>query len=305
MTTEHQYTGLIAAVFSPMQADGRLNLNAVPSIADGLIEAGVKGFFVCGSTGEGALLSGSERRDMAAAYVAATRGRVPVIIHVGHNSLAEARQLAWHAQEIGADAIAAVPPNYFRPDSAQGLVGCFSELCSDTPDLPFFYYHIPSLTGVNISVVDFLTRAADHLPSLIGLKYTAPTVDEFQECLAFDGGRYTVLFGRDEMLLSGLCVGAQGGVGSTYNFAAPLYNRIIKAFNGGDIARARELQAQSIQMIRIMVRYGGVPAFKAVMGLIGLDCGPTRRPLQTLSSDQVEGLEKELDQIGFFTWSQQ
>lgn len=304
MKTRHEYTGLIAAVFSPMHPDGRLNLEQVPAMAGGLIEAGVQGFYVCGTTGEGALLSSGERCDIAAAYVAAARGRVPVIVHVGHDSLVEARQLARRAQEAGADAIAAVPPTYFRPASAESLVDCFGEICAGAPDLPFFYYHIPALTGVNISVIEFLSLAADRLPSLVGLKYTAPTIDEFQECLAFDGGRYTVLFGRDEMLLSGLCAGAQGAVGSTYNLAAGLYAGIMEAFDCGDLAYARKLQAQSIQMIRVMVRYGGLPAFKAVMGMLDLDCGPTRLPLQTLSPDRVQSLRRDLDRIGFFSWRQ-
>ncbi len=302
MTTEHTYEGLIAAVLSPMHADGHLNLNAVPAMADELIDDGVRGFYVCGTTGEGALLSSAERRDIAAAYINAARGRVPVIVHVGHDSPAEARQLARHAQEAGADAIAAVPPTYFRPASAESLVECFAEICAGAPNLPFFYYHIPALTGVNIVVLDFLALARDRLPNLIGVKYTAPTIDEFQSCIQFDNGRYTVLFGRDEMLLSGLCAGTRGAVGSTYNFAAGLYRGIIEAFDRGDIAGAREIQQQSIEMIRIMVRYGGLPAFKAVMGLLGHECGPTRRPLQTLGSDQIRNLKQELDQIGFFTW---
>jgi N-acetylneuraminate lyase len=301
-TVKDKYTGLIAAVFTPMEQDRTLSLKKVPPIVEHLIGDGVRGLYVCGTTGEGPLLSSDERRAVAQAYVAAAEGRIPVIVQVGHNSLTEARGLALHAGEIGADAIAAVPPMYFKPTSTKVLVDCLRELTSVVPDLPFFYYHIPTLTAMQVDVLDLLERAEGQLPSLAGIKYSATTVHEFQACLDFAQGRYEILFGCDEMLLSSLSVGALGAVGSTYNFAAPLYNALIEAFGRGDIREARRLQGLSLRMIRLLCRYRGQPGFKAIMGLLGLDCGPNRLPLDTLSADEIQAMRRDLEEIGFFEW---
>ena len=297
-----KHAGLVAAVFSPMNADGGLNLQAVPTLVEQLIRTDVRGLYVCGTTGEGPLLSSQERCDVTQAYVTAAAGRIPVIVQVGHDSLAEARRLARHAREVGADAIAAVPPVYFRPASVDILVDCLSEISSAAPDLPFLYYHIPRLTGVSVDVLDLLACASERLPHFAGIKYSAPTIDEFQTCLRFQHGRYTMLFGCDEMLLSGLCAGARGAVGSTYNFAARLYIGVMEAFQNNEMDRARQLQELSVQMVRVLHRYGGLPAIKATMGLLGCDCGPCRLPLQTLRADQIEHLRQDLDRIGFFRW---
>ncbi|NOR66125.1 MAG: N-acetylneuraminate lyase [Woeseiaceae bacterium] len=302
-TIRERCTGLIAAVFTPMTSDCTLDLKKAPLIVERLIADGIRGLYVCGTTGEGPLLSSEERRAVARAYVAAARGRIPVIVQVGHNSLTEARGLAIHAGEIGADAIAAVAPMYFRPESTEVLIDCLHEIASVVPDLPFFYYHIPALTGMQIDVLDLLGRAEQHLPSLVGIKYSATSVHEYQACLDFGQGRYTILFGCDEMLLSGLSVGAPGAVGSTYNFAAPFYNAMIEAFERGDLEEARRLQSLSIQMIRLMYRYRGQPAFKATMGLLGLDCGPNRLPLKALSADEIRSMKRELEELGFFDWA--
>lgn len=296
------FTGLIAAVFTPMKPDGTLNPDIVPAVAEHLIGDGIRGFYVCGTTGEGPLLSSDERRSVAEAYVAAAAGRVPVIVQIGHNSLAEARTLALHAAEIGADAIAAVPPMFLKSDSTEVLIDCLREIASAAPDFPLFYYHVPSLSGVAVDVVDLLGRAEQCLPSLAGVKYSAPTVHEYQACLNVGGGRYTMLFGCDEMLLSGLSAGGSGAVGSTYNFAGPLYVGLMEAFERGDVREARRLQGLSVRMARLLYRYRGQPAFKAMMGLLGLDCGPNRLPLKTLTAGEIQSMKREIEEIGFFDW---
>ena len=300
---EHDYRGLFAAVFTPMHQDGSLNLVQVQPIVDHLVRTEISGLYVCGSTGEGPSLSSDERRAVAAAYVEAAARKLPVIVQVGHNSLAEARQLAAHAQGIGADAISAVPPTYFRTDSLKTLIDCLCEISSGAPNLPFFYYHIPSITGINIDMLEFLRQGRKRLPNLAGIKYSHPTIHEYQACLQFDNHRFAILLGVDEMLLSGLAVGAKGAVGSTFNFAGPLYQRIVKAFEQGDLSEARKWQGLSASMIRVCYRYRGQPAFKAIMKLIRLDCGPSRLPLETLRPEELKALEEDLKRIGFFDWA--
>jgi len=285
-----------------MKPDGSLNLDQVGPVTDLLIRDGIRAVFACGSTGEGPLLTMDERRATAKAYVDAVAGRIPVVVHVGHSSPAEARSLAAHAQQIGAQATSAVAPWYFKPASVGILVDCLAEIAAGAPELPFYYYHIPVLTGVGLDMLDLLRRAPARIPNFAGIKYTAPTVDEYQSLVDFEGGRFEILFGRDEMLLSSLCVGAQGAIGSTYNFAAPLYCRLIEAFRRGDLAAARLCQARAVAMIQILLRSQALAAQKAMIGLLGIDLGPVRRPLVSVDKQEVSRLEKELTAIGYFEW---
>jgi len=300
---QDRYTGLFAAVFTPMRGDGSLNLTQIQPMVDYLLRTEISGLYVCGSTGEGPSLSSDERRAVAAEYVKAAAGKLPVIVQVGHNSIAEARELASHAQAIGADAISALPPSYFKFSSLETLIDCLNEISSAATNLPFFYYHIPCLTGMDFDMAEFLRRACKRLPNLAGIKYSDTSIDGYQECLRFSQKRFNILFGYDEMLLSALAVGAAGAVGSTYNFAGPLYNRIIKAFKQGDLAEAQNCQALAVDMIRILSRYRGQPAFKATMKLIGFDCGPNRLPLETLTPQELKAMKSELDEIVFFDWA--
>jgi N-acetylneuraminate lyase len=294
--------GLIAATFAPMNEDKSLNLDLVPDMLDYIIDAGVTGLYVNGSTGEGPSLTNRERMDVAEAYTKAAAGRIPVVVQVGHNSLTEARTLAAHAASIGADAISAVTPNYFKPASLDLLIESMAEVASAAPDLPFYYYNIPVVTGVSFNMVNFLEQGASRIPSLGGIKYSNREVEELQACLNACDGRYTILFGVDEMLMHGIAAGAPGAVGTTYNYGAPLYTKIIDAVENGDIPTARALQAISVEMVMIARRYGGSNALKAMMQFTGFDCGPCRLPLSTLTQDAANAMRDELDALGFLDY---
>ena len=214
---------------------------------------------------------------------------------------------AWFGNgTIGADAISAVPPSYFKVGSLDVLIACLKEITDGAPDLPFYYYHIPHLTATNVDVVQFIKLCSERLPNLVGVKYSTPTIYELQACVDLDNGRFNMLFGSDEMLLSGLIGGAHGAVGSTYNFAMPLYYRVIDAFKRNDIAEAQKNQGLSVKMIQVIGEhspsgsYG--PALKAMMGLIDLDCGPVRLPQVTLPPTEIAAMRQNLEAIGFFEW---
>ena len=295
--------GLVAATFTPFRADGSLDLARIKPVIDAVIAQGASGLYVCGSTGEGPLLSTAERLQVAAASVKAAAGRVPVVIQVGHNSIEEARGIAAHAQRIGADAISATPPGYFKPDSLDNLVQCIGHIAGGAPKLPFYYYHIPVLSGVRFDMVEFLRQGGPRIPTLRGIKFSDALLYEMLACIEFDSGRYDILFGVDEMLLGGLAFGARGAVGSTYNFAAPLYRKIIAAFEAGDLAEARRLQSLSAEMVRIIVGNGGRGGLKATMALIGADCGFSRLPTITCNAAQRAKMQMELTELGFFDWA--
>ena len=283
-----------------MFPDGSLNLDRIKPLVEYLVSQNVGGFYVCGSTGEGPSLAREERQAVAQAYVESAAGRKPVIVQVGHDSLKEAGHLAEHALSVGADALAAVPPIYYKGASPRALIEGLREISSAAPQLPLFYYHIPRLTGAEVDVVKLLRLGQERLPQLLGIKFSAPEVDVFQECVELFQGKFACFFGRDEMLLSGLMAGATAAVGSTYNFAASLYDQIFSAFQAGDMVKARKAQREAVDMVRILQKFRGQPAFKASMQLLGLDCGPCRLPLESLSATELVELKAQLQALNYF-----
>lgn len=277
-----------------MHQDGSLNPAPIPAYVDALIQSGIRGLFVAGTTGEGASLTVAERCELAEAFVGAAAGRIPVVIHVGHNSAREARGLAGHAQAVGADAISAFCPSYFKPPSVPILVEVLADLAEGAPDLPFYYYHIPSFTGVRLDLVTFLEAAPSRIPTLAGIKYSDPFVPEYQACVEFDDRRFDLLWGCDEMLLSGLVVGAKGAVGSTYNVAAALYLEIMERFRSGDLEGARASMHRAVQMVRLLGRTASVTTAikEVVMPLQGFDFGRSRPPLPSISPDVARDVKE-------------
>jgi len=296
-------SGLIAAPFTPFRPNGDLALDTIPALAALLQRNEVGAAFVCGTTGEGSSLTTEERRQVAAAWRKATPPGLKLAVHVGHLSLGDSRELARHAAEIGADAIAAIAPGFFKPAGVAELVAWCAEVAAAAPQLPFYYYHMPAMTGVNIAVHDFLQHADGRIPNLVGVKFTHENLTDYAASQKFGNGRFSLLFGRDEILLSGLRLGATGAVGSTYNYAAPLYHRILRAFAAGDAAAAERDQRRAQQFIDVMNRFGGLPAGKSIMKLIGIDCGPVRLPLTSLTAAAEEELRQQLQAIGFFEYA--
>lgn len=292
-------TGLVAAPFTPMQDDGGLNLAMIETQARALVDNSVNGAFICGTTGEGMSLTTAERMQVAERWTKVAPASLQVIVHVGHNSLEECCTLAAHAQQIGADAVATIGPCFFRPASVEQLVSFCAQTAKSAPDLPFYFYHMPAMTGVNFPMIDFLKVASRRIPNLAGIKFTHENLMDYTECLNFESKRFNVLWGRDEILLAAFAHGATGAVGSTYNYMAPIYRKVLGAFEVGDLETARRQQLAAIESIQVMIRHGGLPAGKAIMKLIGIDCGPVRQPLRTLDPEQVNNLRCDLEKIGF------
>lgn len=297
--------GLIAATFGTFHPDGSLNLDLIPDLVEKLIRDGLTGVFICGTNGEGPNLTVEERMAVAEAYVQAVNKRILVLVHVGHTSIAESRKLAAHAARIGADAISAVAAFYFKPSSVPVLVDSMAQIAAVAPELPFYYYHIPTLTGVGLDMVEFLQLSESRIPNLAGIKYTASTLHEYQACLNYKNGRYDILFGFDELLLSALAVGAKGAIGSTYTYAAPLYREVCDLFAAGKQQEARQLQLMAVEMVRCLVKFPPIPAQRAIMKSQGFDLGTCRLPLVELSEDEASRLLASLTAINFFETVQQ
>ena len=296
-------TGLVAATFTPFLPDGSICFDRIPQLTDHLVANGVAGLYICGSTGEAPSLTREERMAVAEAYVKAAAGRLRTVVHIGHTCLVDARALGEHAASIGADVISAIAPYYFKPANTGELIDYLAEVAASAPDLPFYYYHIPALTGVAVDPVDFLRLGGAPIPTLRGIKFTDSNLALMNACQTVADGRFDVLFGRDEMLLSALAAGARGAVGSTYNLTPALYGRIMDAFDRGDLESARDLQRRSVDMIRAIIAIGGEAAIKYPMHRFGLDCGQRRLPMKQLSPDEMQAIDRELDAIGFDDWA--
>lgn len=303
MKIEHLH-GLIAAPFTPMHKDGSLNLAVIPAYYGLLKENGVTGAFITGSTGEGVSLTLNEKKAVAEAWADCVKNDpdFKVMPLVGGTCIADCIQLAQHARKIGLYAVAFTSPFYFKPANVGMLAeACMAVACA-VPDMPFYYYHIPVLNGVDFPMIDLLHALHGKLPNFAGVKYTHEDFMDFQSCLNFADGQYDMLWGRDENMLSALAVGAKGAVGSTFNYAAPLYYRLIDAFNNNELEQARSLQQKSIDMIRLLGKYGGISVGKAYMKLLGLDCGEFRLPVRNMSASDFEKFRDDVDKLHFKTF---
>lgn len=301
----NRLTGLVAATHTPMSEDGELNIDAIRNQSFYLKSTGIEAVFIGGTTGECHSLSLAERMQLTTAWMTAVKStRQRVIVHVGTNALPDAKELAAHSQQSGADAIAVLAPSYFKPRTIEDLVTWCDQVAKSAPQLPFYFYDIPSLTGVSLPMVEFAEQLLDVVPSFAGIKFTNPDLMTFQRLQRVAGGRLDVLWGTDEYLLAALALGATGAVGSSYNMAAPIYIRLISSFARGDLASAQAEQWRSVQLITCLASMGYMASAKFMMELLNVSVGPPRLPHRPLSAEQRQQLRNKLDQLGVFEWLQ-
>lgn len=291
--------GLIAATVTPMEKNGDINVTAIDAYAEHLIKLGVAGVFICGTTGESLFLDTEERKKVAEAWMKFS-DRLKILVHVGSTSYRISSELAVHAGRIGADAISAMGPCFLQPNRVEELVQFNKLIAEKAPEIPYYYYHIPTTSGVNIHMPAFLEKATSEIPTLNGIKYTSYNSMEIQECINYNDKMFDILHGHDETLLTGLVLGATGGIGTSYNVSAPLFNQLLRAFNKGELQKAADIQADANKLIRIMVKYvNAVVGIKAILSVMGIDCGPCRLPLQNLSASEIKSLENDLKIISW------
>lgn len=304
MTTLNHSAGssamtLLTAVFTPFGPDGGLDLEVVGDQADALAGWGTRGVYVGGTAGEGASMTTAERMALLERWCEVAAGRFDVIAHIGHTSLAEARDLAAHARDAGVQAISAVPPYFHRPADAAAVADFFARVTQAAPDVPFIYYHIPGVTGVTVPASEVLAAARDRLPSFAGIKFAHDDLADLQRCLELADDRYELYVGSARLLLATIGIGARAAIGSAYNFAAPVFLRMIEHVERGELREARACQFLAQSAIDTAVAFGGeLAGFKAAANLVGPDCGPCRPPLRSPGPAQVAELRDRLDALG-------
>ena len=295
-------TGLIDAPFTPMKANGDINLEPIPAYAAMLVKNGLKGAFINGSSGEGYMLTTEERKQLAEAWMAAAPAGFKVIVHVGSCSLRESEELARHAAAVGAWGIGAMAPPFPRIGRIEELVKYCEAIAAAAPELPFYFYHIPAFNGVFLPMVDLLKAVDGRIPNFAGIKYTFESLYEYNQCRLYKDGKYDILHGQDETYLPSLAQGgARGGICGTTNYNGRVQVAIGEAWAAGDLEKARELQEFSQTVINIICEYrGNIVAGKRIMKLIGLDLGPNRVPFRNMTDEEEVELERKLRDIGFF-----
>ncbi|CAJ1060346.1 N-acetylneuraminate lyase [Xyrichtys novacula] len=298
---DKKLTGLVAATFTPLTPQGEVNLSQIGPYIDYLTQKqGVKNIFVNGTAGESMSFTVAERKMLAEEWCKKAKGIMDhVIVHVGCLSLKDSQELARHAAEIKADAIAIMAPFFLRPKNVAALRKFLQEVASAAPSMPFYYYHIPRITNVNLPVVDLLEDIENDIPSFSGVKFSASDAMDLGLCINNSKPQWTVLFGVDEELLSGLAMGAQGAIGSTYNYLGCHINKLLAAFEKNNLAEARRIQYNLQELLRYAKKYGfdlGVNK-QLMVELSGLPLGPPRPPVIQCPPENAQSIVQKFHSL--------
>lgn len=294
--------GLIVAPFTPFDKKGNVDLGPISNYAKLLQKNGLIGVFINGSSGEGYMLTVEERMKLAEKWMSDAPKGFKIIVHVGATCIKDSYKLAQHAQEIGAFGVGAMASPFPKAGRVEELVKYCEEIACGAPSLPFYFYHIPALSGVFLPMFPFLKTANGRIPNLAGIKYTFESLYEYNQCLIYENSKFDMLHGQDETILSALIMGgAQGGISGTGNYIGNSLVGVINEYNNGNIEQALDHQNFAQKVINVIAHYrGNIVAGKRIMKLIGLDLGINRTPFQNVTNEEELIIRKDLETIGFF-----
>lgn len=285
---DNKFKGIFTALLTPFDKNGKINEKELEKLVKFNLEKGANGFYVCGSTAEAFLLTKEERMQVLDIVRDAAQGST-LIAHIGSLNEADAAEMGQHAKKIGYDAVSSVAPFYYK-FSFDEIKNYYFRL-ADASALPMLVYHFPAFSGVNMGVGEMSKFLSDD--RFLGIKYTSNDFFMMEQCkTAFPE---KVLYnGFDEMFLSGLAMGADGGVGSTYNFMADKFVRIRSLFAEGKIEQARAVQQEANRIITILCKVGVMQAEKEVLNQLGFDFGVCRHPFGEPTAEQKELIKNEI-----------
>jgi N-acetylneuraminate lyase len=284
--THQTHGSILSALVTPLRADGSLELDSLDGLVEHNLRLGVGGFYVCGTTGEGLSLSGSERKLVTERVIASNRGRATVIVNISHMEFPVALELAAHAADSGADMVSTLPPIYF-PVSKEEILRYYLAIL-DRVRLPLTLYNIPMLSSVTLDEAT-VQRLAEH-PRFAGIKHSSEDTWLLDRFKRVADGRLLVWSARDAYYLGGLAMGADGGIGSSFNLLGDLFVSITEAYRAGDVKGAHRTQTRTNEVHRRLQTHGAIKSIKACLTMLGIPCGPCRMPFGPLS----EGAEPYL-----------
>ncbi|MCI8542480.1 dihydrodipicolinate synthase family protein [Acetatifactor aquisgranensis] len=287
-----KYQGIIPAFYACYDGEGNVSAERVEALAAYFVEKGVKGLYVGGSSGECIYQDVEERKLTLEHVMKVAAGKVTVIAHVACNNTRDSRALAAHAESLGVDAIAAIPPIYFRlPEYA--IAQYWNDISAAAPNTDFVIYNIPQLAGVALTVPLF--REMKKNPRVRAVKNSSVPVTDIQTFRMEGGEGFVVFNGPDEQLISGLAMGADGGIGGTYGVMPELYKKIMESFQAGDMETAMAVQDEATSIIYAMGGCHGnlYAVMKEILKIrTGIDIGTVRRPMPCLAPEDMPQVEK-------------
>lgn len=294
---KEKYSGIIPAFYACYDDNNNINPDGVDALIQHLIAKGVKGVYVGGSSGECIYQNKEERKIVLEHVMKYAKGKITVIAHVACNNTADSCELAAHAEKLGVDAIAAIPPIYFRlPDHA--IADYWNDISKSAPNTEFIIYNIPQLAGVALSQ-NCLKKMIEN-PRVIGVKNSSMPTMDIQIFKSIGGEDFIVFNGPDEQLVSGLAIGADGGIGGTYGVMPEVYIKIKELYDAGKIKEAATLQEKANQIIYAMCSCNGnlYAVMKEIMKIRdGLCLGGVRKPLPNLTEDDMPKVKKCAEMI--------
>jgi len=288
------FSGIMPALVTPFDADKNLKPDSALRLMERELKAGVNGFYINGGTGEGLFLPEKPRRELAELAVETCKGRGVVINHVGAVDVEAAVRLAAHAGRCGCDAVSSLVPNYIASYSDEQIVDYYKRL-ADASGLPVLVY----CTGLlKSSPMDFIEKVMK-VDGVAGLKFTMTNYFHMQQITLLNGGDINVINGPDEMLICGLTMGADGGIGTTYNLMPEWFVALYKAFRAGEYDKARELQFRINKVIRVVLNHECLPATKEILNIQGYDVGNVAYPGKVFDDASRAALIADLKAAGY------
>jgi dihydrodipicolinate synthase/N-acetylneuraminate lyase len=275
--------GVSPAMATPLLADGyTVNTAVIPQLVNFLLGAGVKGLFVGGTTGEGILLDGAERMKLHKATIEVVNGRVPVLIHAGTNRTDTTLALVRHAAQIGADAVAVVPPIYYGMHD-DSLFDYYQTIAEAVPDSPLFLYDIPhmAINGISPSL---LRRLSESVPSLAGVKTSRRNAEEVRQVIDAAPDYLIILAGSERIALGSLAMGAAGLITGLSTAVPEIFVNLTAAFAQGDTAKARHYHQLLNEMLDLLPNGARIGAIKQILTERGIDVGTAVPPRPTPSN---------------------
>lgn len=294
MNENVKFSGVMSALVSCIDDQGNVKEDSMKRLMNWHMDAGLGGFYLCGGTGEGPVLQMETRMRIAEVAKETARPGTKLIAHVGAIDLTTAKKLARHAGEIGMDAISSVPPFFFHYGEKE--IADYYRALADASGLPVLMYASP-LSGVNITW-DMVDRLMD-IPGMIGLKWTSYDYFTMHRIKSLRGGNINVINGSDECLLCGLTMGADGGIGATYNVMPKLFAEIYRSYQDGDMETARAAQFKANKLIEILLKFGVVCGIKDMLGMIGYDCGEQVYPQKRFTEEERAAFRAALKAIRY------
>ena len=293
----NKYKGVIPAFYACYDKEGNVSPEGVQALTQYFVEKGVKGLYVNGSSGECIYQSVEDRKMILENVMKAAKGKLTIIAHVACNNTKDSMELARHAQSQGVDAIAAIPPIYFRlPEHA--IAKYWNDISSAAPDTDFVIYNIPQLAGVALTMGLFEEMRKN--PRVIGVKNSSMPVQDIQMFKQAAGEDYIIFNGPDEQFISGLAIGAEGGIGGTYGAMPELFLKLEEYVKSNEMAKARELQYTVNEIIYKLCSAKGnmYGVIKEVLKLNeGLELGGVRAPLPSLADSDMAVVEEAAQMI--------